>query len=326
METWSFIGSDKNAGKTTALNFVHKRLHERGAGKGALCLTSIGINGEPVDNYENRPKPRFPIYHGEYVVSAVEHFENMSDKYLPVERFVPPDFGKTYLLAKVLRDMHMVVEGPNDRRQLLHLKERLKKDLPISRLLIDGSIDRQFIAHPKISDAIFFSLLITDRIEQRSKARDFLSALQLPGCSGSLRQHLEALLGEETRSLLMTEDLTLRYRGSAAPFHDEELKKRVGRWRNGPGILYLNGALTRSLFDFLADLPGWQVVLDNFTLYQNVSVHEGLRRGFAPRLCLLYPVSVKHIFIHRTDGDPVDLPTHIPVTDLVHEDVEELIF
>ena len=49
METLAFIGSDKNAGKTTVFNFVYQKMH---AADTMVCLTSIGINGEPVDTYE----------------------------------------------------------------------------------------------------------------------------------------------------------------------------------------------------------------------------------------------------------------------------------
>jgi len=117
METWSFIGSDKNAGKTTALNFVHRRLHEQR--KGPLCLTSIGINGEPVDNYENRPKPQFPVYRDEYFISATEHLAKLPEQFEILRRFAPPAFSKSYLLSRSRNDFELVVEGPNDKRQLL---------------------------------------------------------------------------------------------------------------------------------------------------------------------------------------------------------------
>jgi hypothetical protein len=324
METWSFIGSDKNAGKTTALNFVHRRLHEQG--KGPLCLTAIGINGESVDNYDNRPKPQFPVFRGEYFVSAMEHLTGHQQQYEELLRFTPPSFNKQYLLGRCRDDFSLVVEGPNDRRQLLLLKERLRQLLPGMLLLIDGSIDRQFIADPRLSDAIFFALLISDRVEQQRKAGDLLTALQLPATDPWILALFKGLLHPETRSLLLDEQHLPLYRNQEIPFLDQELKAVCRRHRQQQCLLYLNGALSLSLFDFLADFDRFQVVLNNFTLYQNVSVHEGLKREFAPQLSLLQPLRVKRIFVNRQAEVEMPLPAEVPVTDLFRDEVDDLVF
>lgn len=324
MKTWSFIGSDKNAGKTTALNFVHKRLHEQGAKP--LCLTSIGINGEPIDNYENQPKPRFPFYRGEYFISAEEHLTDLRGHFETVHRYSPPTFSKTYLLGRSRNQFELVVEGPNEKQQLLLLKEGLKELLPKTQLLIDGSIDRQFIADPKISDGIYFSLLITDRVEQLRKAKDILTALQLPATDSGVTEQLTELIDSELRSLLLDEQQQPLYRGREIPFLDAGLKTACQQQQGRKCLLYLNGALSRSLFDYLSTFDSFHVVLDNFTLYQNISVHEGLKRRFAPLLSLLQPLIVKRIFVHRQTEVELELPDGVPVTDLFRDDVEGLVF
>lgn len=325
METWSFIGSDKNAGKTTALNFVHRRLHDQQS-KRPLCLTSIGINGEPIDNYENRPKPQFPVYRGEYFVSAAEHLAGQQKQFEELQRFAPPAFSKVYLLGRSRDDFELVVEGPNDKRQLLLLKEQLRKLLPEALLLIDGSIDRQFIADPRISDGIYFALLISDRIEQLRKADDLLTALQLPETDPAVANRLAELNRSKTRSLLLGEQRRPLYRGREIPFLDGVLKAACERYRQDHCLLYLNGVLSRSLFDFLSDFGKFQVVLDNFTLYQNISVHEGLKREFAPQLTLLQPLKVKRIFLNRQAQGELEVPKGVPVTDLFRDEVDELEF
>lgn len=322
MKTWSFIGSDKNAGKTTVLNYVYRRLRDTGS---PICLTSIGINGEELDNFEQFPKPRIPLYRGTWFVTAAAQLRAFPDAYETVQRFVGPRYRKEYLLGRCREEFVPVLEGPNDREEILLLKDALAPLLPEGYLLVDGSIDRQFLGHPRISDGICFALLVSPRAEQQRKAADLLHALSLPQCRAEERELIAAQLTEPTRSLLLDLSGVPLYRGLTPPFLDQELKSACRRQRAG-SLLYLNGALTRSLHDVLAPLSQLRLVLDNFTLYQNVSVVEGMRRPFRAGLSLLHPVLVRHIFLNREPGEgafePVPepaLPPGIPVHDLFRD-------
>ncbi len=321
MKTWSFIGSDKNAGKTTVLNHVHRRLRET-SGSSSICLTSIGINGEEIDNYEQFPKPRIPIFRGNRFITAAGQLSAFSDCYEPLHTFSPPHFRKQYVLGRCLRGFMPVLEGPNSKEEILFMKELLAPLLPKGHLLIDGSIDRQFLGHPLISDAIFFALLISTRPEQQRKAADLLFALTIPECDLDEKSLITGKLNEETRSLLFDGRGALLYRGTSPPFLDKELKEHCLKNRGTACRLYLNGALTRSLHALLAPLPNMRIVLDNFTLYQNVSVNEGLDKPFRPGLSLLHPVLVRHIFLNREADIELALPVGIPVHDLFRESGE----
>lgn len=322
MKTWSFIGSDKNAGKSTVLNHVHGCLRET-SGRGEICLTSVGINGEEVDNYENIPKPRIPLFRGNLFITADSRLTACGDCYEPLDEFNPPLFSKRYLLGRCRHDFLPVLEGPNSGREILRMKERLANRLPAGHLLIDGSIDRQFLGHPRISDAIFFALLVSKRPEQQRKAADLLFALTLPECAAEAKTQINGCLDEETRSLLFDDRGELLHHGKVPPFLDEELKEQALKRHGSTCLLYLNGALTRSLHTLFAPLPNMQLVLDNFTLYQNVSAISGLDRVFRPAISLLQPVLVRHIFLNREADVELPLPPGIPVHDLFRDqDVE----
>jgi len=49
-------------------------------------------------------------------------------------------------------------------------------------------------------------------------------------------------------------------------------------------MLYLNGALSKSLYALLAPLKNLTVILNNFTLYQNISVYDFQNRIFWPKI------------------------------------------
>lgn len=321
MKTWSFIGSDKNAGKTTVLNFVHRQLRE--ASDDPVCLTSIGINGEEVDTYENIPKPRIPIFRGDWFVTAAEHLSGMAGSYETQHNFAPPGYRKQYVLGRCRSDFLPVLEGPNDKEELLRMKESLAPMFPQGCLLIDGSIDRQFLGHPRISDGICFALLISSRKEQQRKAADLLFALTIPECGEEEREFITRNRREKTKSLLFDAGGEILYHGETIPFLDQALKKNCLKPHEGAIRMYLNGALTRSLYALLAPLENLRIILDNFTLYQNVSVQLSPVRTFKPDLALLQPVMVRHIFLKQDSNVSLALPKGIPVHDLFRDQMEE---
>jgi len=325
MKTFSFIGSDKNAGKTTALNFVYRRLWEAGTDT-QICLTSIGINGEDIDAYEGHPKPRIRLYKGSCFITAGEHLKELTGKYEICFSF--SDFNKLYILGKCLTDFQIVLEGPNNKQEMLRLKTVLEDIFPKSCLLIDGSVDRQFLAHPDISDAFYFALLVSDRKEQIRKAEDLLFSLSFPICSASQKDFLKAARKEETKSLLADDNNQILYQGNEIPSLDASLKNVCLKYKNASSLLYLNGALSKSLFTFLSPFKQLKVVLDNFTLYQNVSVHENHGRRFAPEILLLHPVTVQKIFLKQDTRAEnkigLTIPENIQLHNLFREKPHEI--
>jgi len=324
METLAFIGSDKNAGKTTVFNFVYQKMH---AADTTICLTSIGINGEPVDTYEGHPKPKITVYNDSFFITAGEHLRPHTGKYETVHLFLPPHFSKPYVLAKSLMDLDLVMEGPNTQRELMEIKGLIGKVLPLSLLLVDGSIDRQFLAHPAVCDGFYFAVLVSGRKQQLMKANDFLAALAFPVYPKDLRGAIEEFQRDETKSLIYCDSPRLIHHGRQIPFLDETLRETVKRRKDKECVLYLNGALSKSLFSFLSPFSKLTVVLDNFTLYQNVSVDAGLGRSFRPRLFLFHPVKVKSIFLNvegENHRSRLKIPFHIPVYNLYREDLHEI--
>jgi len=325
MKTLSFIGSDKNAGKTTILNFVYRKLQENTKGKTSICLASIGINGEDIDFYENQPKPTVSLCKGSCFITAGEHLQEVTGKYKMLHNFTNPDFKKIYVLGECLFDFQIILEGPNNKHEILRMKRKVEELLPQSYLLIDGSIDRQFLAHPAISDAFYFVVLISTRKEQFQKAKDLLFSLSLHTCSKKQNDFLKNSLEEDTKSLLFRENNQVLYCGKKIPFLDMKLKKMCIKYKNRKYSIYLNGALSKSLFTFLAPLKNLTIILDNFTLYQNISVHNNHGIIFRPKLLLLYPVKVQRIFLKQeTSQYSLPLPENIPVHNLFREDIHEI--
>lgn len=334
MKTLSFIGSDKNAGKTTALNYVYKTLLNRDVGP--ICLTSIGLNGEEKDNYEGDKKPSITIYSGSYFVTHIKHLRGIAGRYEIINVFGQPTFNEKYVLGKAKLTLSVILEGPNDKKDLILLKGELKKFHRSMLLLIDGSIDRQFLAHPKISDYFYFSLLISSRLQQIKKAKDLINAQNYAAASVHDQRLIEKFLEEKTntqkeiKSLLICNDEII-YSSSLIPFMDDELKKILLKDPKQKLKFFLNGALTRSLHTFLAPFKNLTLILDNFTLFQNIVMDDReAGRKFYPHIYVKNAVKVKTIFIKEDNLESnlheFNLPVNTPKINLFREDIDEITF
>jgi len=328
MKTLSFVGSDKNAGKTTALNYVYGKLLDESSSKEDICLTSIGINGEDIDFFDGRAKPKITLRKGSYFITAVEHLEGHAKAYEEVHLFSGGHFFKDYQFGKCCRDFEAVMEGPNNKDEIIKIKKGLQKLIPHCTLLLDGSADRQFLAHPQVSDGFYFALLITSRKEQLEKAMDLLLPLSFPLCPKNERTLIEKKKNKDTKSLLFNEEGKLLYHGKEIPFLDEDLKAVCTKMDGNQCTLYLNGALSRSLFSFLAPMENLDVVLDNLFLYQNVSSDGVIEEVFLPGLFLFYPLELLNLFINIDEslGDDagrimniLPLPAGVPVCNLFRD-------
>lgn len=316
MKTFAFIGSDKNAGKTTALLHIYDKLLLE---KKSVCLASTGINGEPVDTFFGHAKPEIQVRTNSFFISTAEHSAVSPTSFEILDRLNGPEFSKPYLLCKCTKDFRLILEGPNTRGEIEAMQYLIRKRIPGVTLLIDGSVDRQFLGQPSICDGFYFSILITDRVEQMQQARRLIQPLSFPGADSKTRAAIRLHKRPRTKSIVFDQQLIPRYRGGQIPFLDQQLLWEVKKKPARQTILYLNGALSRSLSEHLAGMKNLRIVLDNFTLFQTVSGLPAKR--FLPEITLLQAVKVLAIYLrYETENhqlkDALNLPEKIPVVDL----------
>jgi len=317
MKTYTFIGSDKNAGKTTAMNYVYRELLRAGPNPREICLASIGINGECVDAWDRSAKPVIRVRRRTLFVTAGEHLSGLSGSYAVIDSLSAPGFPKTYVFARAVMDLQLVLEGPNEKAGVLVVKEMLERYCKNAILLLDGSIDRQFIGHPAISDGVLLSLLVSDRPEQQLQLADLLAAITLPAIDYATRQAIAERAGAGAKSLLLNGQHQPVYHGDAVPFLDRALHETLLASGNEPMILYLDGSLSRSLHDLLAPLDQLTVVLNSFSHLQRFAAETGTRRRFRPKLTTLHPLPIICIFLKQeTERFRLRLPPQVPVFNL----------
>lgn len=149
----SFVGMEKNAGKTQTLNYVLGRLRTFSNIK--IALTSIGVDGETIDIVTNTSKPEIEIYPNttfltsqalysqKEIVSAIEEVSNETTA-----------LGKL-ITAKAITQGKVLLGGPSNNKSLKYYLEKLTQTHDLC--LVDGALSRKSFGSPSITQAMILS-------------------------------------------------------------------------------------------------------------------------------------------------------------------------
>ena len=143
----------KNAGKTTALNYLIEEAMDEGL---TLGVTSTGRDGEGTDIVTGTDKPRIYL-DTDTIVSVPKQLYALADAGLEILRMT--EYGTALgqlMLCRVADAGYVQVAGPVINAQHIQMCEEMLA-LGADLVLIDGAIDRKSIAAPDISDAIILS-------------------------------------------------------------------------------------------------------------------------------------------------------------------------
>lgn len=140
MMTLGIAGTAKNTGKTTTLSAVMTELR-RTRPKLRLAITSIGYDGEYLDNVTGLPKPRIELYAGDLAAVAEQclRYSRARLEILQKTDIMTP-MGPI-LIGRVTTPGKLVVGGPNKRvelRRILGLLDHFGANLTI----VDGALGR----------------------------------------------------------------------------------------------------------------------------------------------------------------------------------------
>jgi len=144
----SIIGTAKNVGKTTTLNYMIKIAKS----KYNLGLTSIGRDGESKDEIYSTPKPRIYVEKGTIIATAKQCIFNSDiTKEILVATNLKTPLGEI-LIIRALSDGFVELAGPSKNSELLEIKKILY-DLNCDLVIVDGAVNRKSYAAPIVTDA-----------------------------------------------------------------------------------------------------------------------------------------------------------------------------
>lgn len=151
--TLSIVGMSKNAGKTTALNYLIEEADDDGI---SLGVTSTGRDGESTDLVTGTDKPRVYLYE-DTIVSVPTQLYHLSEAGLEILRKsnYRTSLGEM-LICRVSESGYVQIAGPVATADTKKMCEEMF-EMDVDLVIIDGAIDRKSIAAPDTSDGIILS-------------------------------------------------------------------------------------------------------------------------------------------------------------------------
>ena len=137
MKIIGIAGTAKNTGKTTTTVSLINNIPD----PSLLCVTSIGYDGEAIDNVTGLPKPRLHLPAGSLVVTAENCLPAGSafvEKLETLEIYTA--LGKL-VIGRVQRTGLVVLAGPNSEHSLRTVISYLNR-YGLNLLLVDGALNR----------------------------------------------------------------------------------------------------------------------------------------------------------------------------------------
>ncbi|MDY6037876.1 MAG: hypothetical protein SPI74_02650 [Eubacterium sp.] len=296
-KTLSIVGMSKNAGKTTALNYLIEEAMDEGI---KLGITSTGRDGETEDLVTGTEKPR--VYLDEDTLVAVPSFlYELSDAGLEVVRETKYSTAiGTLLICRVKSAGYVQVAGPviNAEQKML-CQDML--DEGCDMVMIDGAIDRKTIASPDTSDAIILatgaviSRKMNKMVEETAHVVNLYSTEELE--NGMFRDAIEQNNFDD-KIMLVSEDgevkkLDLLTGLGAARYIDEAID-------DSTKYVYIPGAFTNSVISDISTKKTKQVrfvLKDPTKIFINTMDWGRLRkRGF--RVSVLRKIKIALITVN----------------------------
>lgn len=149
----SIVGMAKNAGKTTALNYILEEAMEEGM---LLGVTSTGRDGETSDLVTGTEKPKVFLDVGTLVSVPTQLYE-MADAGLEILKMTEYSTAiGDLMICRVADSGYVQIAGPLN----VQAHKRLCREMlsmGAEMVLIDGAVDRKSIAAPETSDAIILA-------------------------------------------------------------------------------------------------------------------------------------------------------------------------
>lgn len=142
------VGNAKNAGKTTVLNYLIKQYQNV-----AIAITSIGLDGEKIDQVTFLPKPRIFVHEGMLVATAKQCLLECEAEYeVLVTTNISTALGPIEII-RITKSGNCLIGGPSTLQAMKDLILDLN-NFPCEKILIDGAFSR--ISLTQVCDATIF--------------------------------------------------------------------------------------------------------------------------------------------------------------------------
>jgi hypothetical protein len=149
----AIVGTEKNTGKTECLNYILSQLNN---GSTSVAVTSIGIDGESIDQVTGTAKPEITVFENMIFITSEKHYftKRLTAEILNVsaER---TSLGRL-ITAKAKSTGKIILSGPANTELLQKIITR-NADFGADITIVDGALSRMSPASPGIVQAMILA-------------------------------------------------------------------------------------------------------------------------------------------------------------------------
>ena len=177
-DSLSIVGLEKNTGKTETLKYVLDRLP---LDKKRIAVTSIGIDGEAVDQVTRTQKPEIVLRQGMYFATSEMHYRQRK----LVSELIDVGSETTSLgrvvTARAVTDGKIMLSGPSSGSSLRRWMQRAHDDMMVDLVIVDGALSRMSSASPAVSRSMIlatgaaYSANITTLVQKTAYVVDLIN-------------------------------------------------------------------------------------------------------------------------------------------------------
>lgn len=145
----AIVGRGKNVGKTTTLNHILNLYSD----EEGISITSIGYDGEDIDNITETIKPRIYIYPSTYFATTTFGLKHSNFLYEIVEKTNIKTALGNVVIGVAKSYGNILLCGPSIKKDIQYVIDRFK-NLSNNKIFIDGAFNKSMQAEPYLSDAM----------------------------------------------------------------------------------------------------------------------------------------------------------------------------
>ena len=240
----SIVGLEKNTGKTECLSYILKQLRDSSK---KLAVTSVGIDGESVDQVTSTHKPEIELYNGVIFATSEKHFRSrqLDAEILDVsERRTA--LGRL-ITARAKSTGKVIFSGPPDS---LWLGQTINKmvDYQVDTTIVDGAISRMSLGSPAVTESMILTTgaAVSANIATLvSKTKFVFTLTQTERLDSPVNEHLLQLTGG---IYTLDHDWNITDLNIPSVFLLGKKREKL----NGSGkFIYVTGVVTDGLINFL---------------------------------------------------------------------------
>jgi hypothetical protein len=233
------LGTSKNTGKTTTTSALLEIANNKNLSVG---ITSIGYDGEDIDNITGLPKPRIFARKGTLVATTNRCLKVGTAK---IEKLEETSFSTplgNIVIGKIIEEGLIVVAGPNKGNELSVTLDKLKI-LGNELILVDGALNR--IVPLMKTDALILTTGAARSIDNDFLAKEVQCIYNLFNLPKIEKKDLMNLKNIEQKVItLIQKDYSKKYLKTNSLISLSDIQELINRLNEETQLIYIPGVLT----------------------------------------------------------------------------------